>query len=71
MSHVLREPNLLQAAFRRIKKLVTDNGLNLSSAAMESWCVERRINHEFSAPYHPEGNSIAELGMKMVKAALH
>ena len=35
-NHVLRELNLLQAAFGRIKKLVTDNGPNLSSVAMES-----------------------------------
>ena len=69
-NHVLRKLNLLQAAFRRIKKLVTDNGPNLSSAAMASWCAERRIDHEFSAPYHPEGNSIAELGMKQAKADL-
>eukprot|EP00477_Mikrocytos_mackini_P003041 GAHX01003661.1.p1 GENE.GAHX01003661.1~~GAHX01003661.1.p1 ORF type:complete len:277 (-),score=36.67 GAHX01003661.1:386-1216(-) len=41
-------------------KLITDNGSNYGSAHLETFCNERQIDHRFSSPYNPTGNSISE-----------
>ena len=69
-SHILTQLDILHALFGWIKKLVTDNGPNLSSIAFNNYCLRRAIDHQTSAPKHPEGNGIAENSIKKCKAAL-
>ena len=40
--------------------LVTDGAMEFTSKAFEGFCLERRIRHEFSAPYVPEDNGKIE-----------
>ena len=69
-SHVLEQLDILQRAFGRTSKIVTDNGSNLVSEQVNKYCKERNIVHETSSPYSPTSNSRAELGVKKAKFAL-
>ena len=50
-----------------IKKIVTDNGPSFTSSEFKNWINSKNIKHYFSAPYHPEGNGLAERKMRDVK----
>ncbi|KAJ0720223.1 putative RNA-directed DNA polymerase [Helianthus annuus] len=58
----------LMALFKRIENLYqrlicrirSDNGTEFKNSKMEEFCDERGILHEFSAPYTPQQNGIAE-----------
>ena len=52
-----RIENLYQ---RRIKRIRSDNGTEFKNSKMEEFCDERGILHEFSAPYTPQQNGVAE-----------
>ncbi|KAJ0556052.1 putative RNA-directed DNA polymerase [Helianthus annuus] len=45
---------------RRIKRIRSDNGTEFKNSKMEEFCDERGILHEFSAPYTPQQNGVAE-----------
>ncbi|KAF5814504.1 putative RNA-directed DNA polymerase [Helianthus annuus] len=45
---------------RRIKRIRSDNGTEFKNNKMEEFCDERGILHEFSAPYTPQQNGVAE-----------
>ena len=45
---------------KTIKVLISDRGGEYTSIAMSSFCEEIGIVYEFSAPYTPESNRIAE-----------
>ncbi|KAJ0879369.1 putative RNA-directed DNA polymerase [Helianthus annuus] len=45
---------------RRIKRLRSDNGIEFKNNKKEEFCEERGILHEFSAPYTPQQNGVAE-----------
>ncbi|KAJ0453375.1 putative RNA-directed DNA polymerase [Helianthus annuus] len=49
--------NLYHARIRRIR---SDNGTEFKNVKMEEYCDERGILHEFSAPYTPQQNGVAE-----------
>ncbi|XP_022020137.1 uncharacterized protein LOC110920219 [Helianthus annuus] len=49
--------NLYQARIQRIR---SDNGTEFKSRKMEFYCDKRGILHEFSAPYTPQQNGVAE-----------
>ncbi|KAJ0616238.1 putative RNA-directed DNA polymerase [Helianthus annuus] len=44
----------------RIKRIRSDNGTEFKNNKMEEFCDERGILHEFSAPYTPQQNGVAE-----------
>ncbi|XP_060550102.1 uncharacterized protein K02A2.6-like, partial [Pantherophis guttatus] len=50
--------------------LVSDNGPQLTSLAMESFLAERGIRHALSTPYRPAGNGQAERMVRLTKEAL-
>ncbi|KAJ0589507.1 putative RNA-directed DNA polymerase [Helianthus annuus] len=52
-----RIENLYQ---RRIKRIRSDNGTEFKNSKMEEFCDEKGILHEFSAPYTPQQNGVAE-----------
>merc|ERR1712059_243061 len=56
--------------FAKCKKIVSDQGPNLTSMLMESFCYKKGISHQCSAPYNPTGNTISENGVKICKWAL-
>ncbi|KAJ0458572.1 putative RNA-directed DNA polymerase [Helianthus annuus] len=45
---------------RRIKRIRSDNSTEFKNNKMEEFCDERGILHEFSAPYTPQQNGVAE-----------
>ncbi|KAJ0886399.1 putative RNA-directed DNA polymerase [Helianthus annuus] len=45
---------------RRIRRIRSDNGTEFKNHKMEEFCEERGILHEFSAPYTPQQNGVAE-----------
>lgn len=47
-------------AFRHTKVIVSDNGPAFRSERLRRWAAEKGITLRFSAPYHPEGNALAE-----------
>ena len=47
-------------AFRNTKVIVSDNGPAFRSKKLQRWAQERGIKLRFTAPYHPEANSLAE-----------
>merc|ERR1712059_48178 len=56
--------------FAKCKNIVSDQGPNLTSMLMESFCYKKGISHQCSAPYNPTGNTMAENGVKLCKWAL-
>ena len=53
--------------FSSIKKIITDNGSSFSSQEFKTWTEKNNIKHYFSAPYHPQGNGIAERKIRDIK----
>src|ERR1044071_32737 len=49
--------NIYQLKIRRIR---SDNGTEFKNHAMEALCAEKGIHHEFTAPYTPQQNGVAE-----------
>ena len=45
---------------RSIKKVRSDNGGEYCSAAMEEFCKKKGIQHQYTTPYTPEQNGVAE-----------
>ncbi|KAJ0621134.1 putative RNA-directed DNA polymerase [Helianthus annuus] len=45
---------------RRIRRIRSDNGTKFKNNKMEEFCEEQGILHEFSAPYTPQQNGVAE-----------
>ena len=68
--HVLQELDLLQNTFGWTTKIVSDNGSQLISEQIASYCKARNILHKTSSVHMPSSNSIAELGVKKCKFAL-
>ncbi|GJZ46551.1 retrovirus-related pol polyprotein from transposon TNT 1-94 [Tanacetum coccineum] len=44
----------------KIKKIKTDNGTEFRNHELKSFCNERGISQNFSSPYRPEQNGVAE-----------
>ena len=44
----------------RISRIRSDNGTEFKNVRMEEYCDERGILQEFSAPYTPQQNGVAE-----------
>ena len=53
--------------FSSIKKIITDNGSSFSSQEFKNWTERNNIKHYFSAPYHPQGNGMAERKIRDIK----
>merc|ERR1712105_194299 len=69
-SQIITELDTLQSYYRKCRKIVSNNGSNLSSSLINNYCLSNGIDHQQSSPYHPEGNLIAELAVKKSKSAL-
>ncbi|GJZ53875.1 retrovirus-related pol polyprotein from transposon TNT 1-94, partial [Tanacetum coccineum] len=44
----------------KVKQIRTDNGTEFKNSKLESFCDEKGISHNFSSPYTPEQNGVAE-----------
>ncbi|GJV60887.1 retrovirus-related pol polyprotein from transposon TNT 1-94 [Tanacetum coccineum] len=44
----------------KVKQIRTDNGTEFRNFELESFCDEKGISHNFSSPYTPEQNGVAE-----------
>ncbi|GJV65216.1 retrovirus-related pol polyprotein from transposon TNT 1-94 [Tanacetum coccineum] len=44
----------------KVKQIRTDNGTEFRNSKLESFCYEKGISHNFSSPYTPEQNGVAE-----------
>ncbi len=44
----------------KIKRIRSNNGTEFKNSAMEGLCGEKGIHHEFSGPYTPQQNGVAE-----------
>ncbi|GKB01273.1 retrovirus-related pol polyprotein from transposon TNT 1-94 [Tanacetum coccineum] len=44
----------------KVKQIRTDNGTEFRNSKLESFCDEKGISHNFSSPYTPEQNGVAE-----------
>ncbi|GJW06762.1 retrovirus-related pol polyprotein from transposon TNT 1-94 [Tanacetum coccineum] len=44
----------------KVKQIRTDNGAEFKNSKLESFCDEKGIYHNFSSPYTPEQNGVAE-----------
>ena len=44
----------------KIRRIRSDNGGEFKNKQMEDFCQENVIHHEFSAPYTPQQNGVAE-----------
>ncbi|GJY23197.1 retrovirus-related pol polyprotein from transposon TNT 1-94 [Tanacetum coccineum] len=54
----------------KVKQIRTDNGTEFRNHELESFCDERGISHNFSSPYTPEQNGVAERKNKtLIEAA--
>ena len=65
--------NMLRLIFSRwgiSEELVSDNGLQFTSAEFEQFTAHLGIRHKRGAPYHPATNGLAERFVQTVKCAL-
>ncbi|GKF94034.1 retrovirus-related pol polyprotein from transposon TNT 1-94 [Tanacetum coccineum] len=44
----------------KVKQIRTDNGIEFRNHELESFCDEKGISQNFSSPYTPEQNGVAE-----------
>lgn len=44
----------------KVQTIRSDNGTELKNHIFELFCLEKRINHQFSAPHTPQKNKVAE-----------
>jgi hypothetical protein len=44
----------------RIKKIISDNGMEFKNSQIEGFLEEEGIKHEFSSPYTPQQNGVVE-----------
>ena len=44
----------------KVKQIRTDNGTEFRNQDLESFCEEKGISQNFSSPYTPEQNGVAE-----------
>jgi transposase InsO family protein len=44
----------------KVKKIRSDNGTEFKNTQVEDFLDEEGINHDFSAPYTPQQNGVAE-----------
>jgi len=44
----------------KVRRIRSDNGTEFKNTLMNEFCKERGIHHEFSAPYTPQMNGVAE-----------
>jgi transposase InsO family protein len=60
---------------RRIKVLRSDNGGEYTSRDFSDFCIEARIKREYTIPYNPQKNGVAERKnrtiIKATKAMIH
>ena len=67
---ILTKLDVFMGIFGKSKKIISDNGPNLSSLLMETYCYRKWISHKTSAPHNPIGNGIVEGSVKLCKWAL-
>ncbi|XP_063390080.1 uncharacterized protein K02A2.6-like isoform X1 [Cydia fagiglandana] len=67
---VISELRPMWARFGLPKQVVTDNGPPFTSAEFESFLARNKIDHLFSAPYHPASNGAAENSVKICKRVI-
>ena len=53
------------------KVIISDNGTNFTSSLMTEFRARLGCSPRFSAPYHPEGNSLVERHNAVIKNMLH
>jgi transposase InsO family protein len=60
---------------RRIKVLRSNNGVEYTSKDFSDFCIEARIKREYTVPYNPQQNGVAERNNKTIieatKAMIH
>lgn len=44
----------------RVKQIRSDNGTEFKNSAMSVYCLSKGIQHQFSVPYEPQQNGVAE-----------
>jgi hypothetical protein len=44
----------------KIKRIRSDNGTEFKNSVMDVFCLSKGIQHQFSAPYEPQQNGVAE-----------
>jgi transposase InsO family protein len=49
-----------------VKNIRSDNGYEFKNLQVEEYLREEGINHEFSAPYMPQQNSVVERKNRML-----
>ena len=62
---ILTKLDIIQGIFGKTRKIISDQGPNLSSLLMKTYCYQKGIMHQMSAPYNPIGNRIAEGSVKL------
>ena len=45
---------------RKIKRIQSDNGTEFKNQTLEAYCQEHGIEHQYSVPYVPQQNGVAE-----------
>lgn len=58
---------LQKQAGRVIKCIRTDNGGEFKSFKIRDWCLKQGIKQEFSPPYSPQSNGVAERSVRTIK----
>ncbi|KAI3815544.1 hypothetical protein L1987_15215 [Smallanthus sonchifolius] len=52
--------NLESLCMLKVRRIRSDNGTEFKNNMMELFCLKKGIRHEFSAPYTPQQNGVAE-----------
>ena len=67
---ILTKLDIFMGIFGKCRKIISDQGPNLSSLLMQTYCYCKGISHQMSAPYNPCGNTISKNSVKLCKWAL-
>ncbi|KAI3744714.1 hypothetical protein L1987_57805 [Smallanthus sonchifolius] len=61
-AEILQYPILILESLCKLKvrRIRSDNGIEFKNNTMEFFCLKKGIHHEFSAPYTPQQNGVAE-----------
>ena len=51
---------------KKVRRIRSDNGTEFKNHAMEEFCKSKSILQEFSAPYTPQQNEVAERKNRMI-----
>jgi len=52
------------------KRIVSDNGPQLTAETFKEFCLQHGINHLTTAPFHPASNGLAERFVQTIKTSV-